>query len=126
MVFIPEMLGLLGVMAIGHLKTYRSILRAHSAAQVLASAQKFKPRRRPGYAAALRPVPDTPLWNEIAGAVRRSFRRRGEKVRLARILGISRQRLHVLVVKPTACPDAERTLQLLLWLQARGEGHELS
>ena len=113
-------------MAIGHLKTYVSLLRSQSPAQVLAAARKFKLRRRAGYATALRPGPDTPLWNELAVAVRRSFRRRGEKARLARVLGISRQRLHVLVVKPTACPDAERTLQLLLWLQARRDGHELA
>jgi len=43
--------------------------------------------------------------------------RRGAKVRLAPLLGISRQRLHLLIVARKAYPDAERALQLLLWLQ---------
>ncbi len=117
--------GVFSRMAIGHLKTYTALLRDLSAARALAAARKFTPYRRPGYAGALRPGPATPLWNELAAAVRRAFRRRGEKARLARSLGISRQRLHVLIVKPTACPDAERTLQLILWLEARRNGGDL-
>ncbi len=66
--------------------------------------------------------PQTPLWNELAATLRRLLRRRGDKVRLARYLGISRQRLHLLLVTRTAYPDAERTLQLLVWLQARRRG----
>ena len=68
---------------------------------------------------ALRPGVDTPLWNALAGAVKAQLRRRGEKVRLARMLGLSRQRFHMLVVAQTACPDAERALLLQIWLQAR-------
>jgi hypothetical protein len=45
------------------------------------------------------------------------LRRRGAKARLARLLGISRQRLHLLVVAKKAYPDAERALLLQLWLQ---------
>lgn len=78
-------------------------------------------RRRRGYA-ALRPGPDTPLWNELARACEREFARYGEKAKLARLLGISRQRLHLLLVAKTACCDAERTLQLLGWLAARRRG----
>jgi hypothetical protein len=66
--------------------------------------------------------PQTPLWNELAATLHRLLRRRGDKVRLARYLGISRQRLHLLLVARTAYPDAERTLQLLVWLQARRRG----
>lgn len=66
--------------------------------------------------------PQTPLWNELAAALRRLLRRRGDKVRLARYLGISRQRLHLMLVARSAYPDAERTLQLLVWLEARRRG----
>lgn len=68
---------------------------------------------------ALRPGMDTPLWNALARAVQAQLTRRGEKSRLARMLGISRQRLHMLIVVKTAYPDAERALLLLVWLQAR-------
>jgi hypothetical protein len=63
-----------------------------------------------------RPGADTPLWNELAKSVHGEFRRRGDKARLARVLGVTRQRLHLLLVAKTACPDAEQTLLLLAWL----------
>jgi hypothetical protein len=92
-----------------------------------ASARKLQRARRPSLRyTALRPGSDTPLWNELAAAVSRSFHRRGEKTRLARLLGISRQRLHLLIVAKDACADAERTLQLLVWLQARRRGVDLT
>jgi hypothetical protein len=53
------------------------------------------------------------------------LRRRGSKVHLARILGISRQRLHVCLKARTGGLDAERTLLLLAWLAARRQGREL-
>ena len=68
---------------------------------------------------------DTPLWNALAVAVEKQLKRRGAKSRLARLLGISRQRLHLLVVAKTAYPDAERALLLQLWLQARLLNREL-
>jgi hypothetical protein len=82
-------------------------------------------RRRRGYE-ALRPGPDTPLWNELARVCAHNLTRYGDKAKLARVLGVSRQRLHVLVVSRTACADAERTLQLLAWLQARRRGSDLA
>lgn len=72
--------------------------------------------------AVLRPGPETPRWNQLAAAVAKQLRRRGEKVRLARLLGISRQRLHLLLKARTACPDAERTLMLREWLDLRRRG----
>ena len=101
---------------------------AQTAAQAAARAAKGKlsTARRAKRGAVLRPGPDTPLWNELAGAVQATLRRRGEKAKLARILGLPRQRLHVLLVARGACPDAERTLQLLVWLQARRQGQDLA
>ena len=66
-----------------------------------------------------RPGVDTPLWNALAKAVEAQLKRHGAKARLARLLGVSRQRLHLLIVAKSAYPDAERALLLQLWLQAR-------
>ena len=82
-------------------------------------------RRRRGYK-TLRPGAETPLWNELARACAANLTRHGEKSKLARILGVSRQRLHVLLVSRTAYADAERTLQLLIWLDARRHGRDLA
>jgi hypothetical protein len=95
-----------------------------AAAEITAKAARKKYRevtRRRGYE-ALRPGPDTPLWNELARACAQTLTRYGEKAKLARLVGMSRQRLHVLLVARTACADAERTLQLLAWLRARRRG----
>ena len=72
---------------------------------------------------SLRPGPTTtPVWNQLVRSAAPFFRRRGDKVKLARLLGISRQRLHQLLVARTACADAERTLLLLAWVTARRAG----
>jgi hypothetical protein len=83
-----------------------------------------KPPRRIRQGATLQPGPDTPVWNELVRLAAPYLRKRGDKVRLARLLGISRQRLHQIMVSRTACADAERTLLLLAWLQDRRQGRE--
>ena len=95
-----------------------------AAAQAAAKAARHKYRKtaRKRSFAALKPGPETPLWNELARACEAQLTRYGEKARLARILGVHRQRLHVLLVSKAACADAERTLQLMLWLAARRKG----
>ena len=95
-----------------------------AAAEVTAAqVRKIKRERRTSLRyKSLRVGPDTPLWNELANAVVASLGPRGDKAKLARLLGVSRQRLHLLLVAKTASPDAERTLQLLAWLQARQRG----
>ena len=67
-----------------------------------------------------RPGVDTPLWNALAAAAASRLKRYGSKARMARFLGISRQRLHLLLVARSAYPDAERALLLQLWLAAGG------
>lgn len=85
------------------------------------AAKKFKSRhRRSGQ--ALSPGPATPLWNELAAECAIYLVRHGDKARLARILGLPRQRLHQLLVERTACPDAERTLQLMVWVARQRKG----
>ncbi len=88
-----------------------------------AATRKFQRERRSSLrGAVLHPGADTPLWNELAAAAIKLLTRRGEKANLARLLGVSRQRLHVLLMARSACPDAERTLQLLAWVRARERG----
>ena len=91
----------------------------------LRAAKRLKaPDRRPARFAALRPGPATPVWNELVRHAEPYLRKRGDKVKLARLLGISRQRLHQLLVGRTACADAERTLLLVAWVHARRLGRE--
>ena len=99
------------------------ILLAEESAKVARKTYKEAKRQRRG--ATLRPGPDTPLWNELAAAARAQLVRYGDKARLARILGVPRQRVHQYVRAAAACPDAERTLLLLAWVQARRNGRDL-
>jgi hypothetical protein len=82
--------------------------------------------RRPRRGATLRPGRDTPLWNELAAAAQAQFTRHGDQARLARVLGLPRQRVQDLLRTRRHLPDAERTLLLLVWLQARHEGRDLA
>ena len=81
-------------------------------------------RRPPKRGLTLAPGIDTPLWNELVKQTLPWLKKRGSKVQLARILGVSRQRLHVCLRAKAACLDAERTLRLLAWLtrQVRPDG----
>jgi hypothetical protein len=96
----------------------------------LAAAQRAArarlPRRASGPGRTLRPGPDTPLWNELIRQVRPQLRRRGSKNLLAHLLGIPRQRLYVCLKARRGLLDAERTLLLLAWLQARQRGRTLT
>lgn len=74
---------------------------------------------------ALRPGPDTPLWNELVRQILPYLRRRGSKAQLARLLAVPRQRLQACFKARYACLDAERTLQLVGWLGFFQRGGEL-
>lgn len=63
-----------------------------------------------------RPGEDTPLWNALIAAVRPHLVKRGAKSNLARVLGVPRQRIYQYITRPTAMPDAETVLHLVLWL----------
>lgn len=89
------------------------------------AADARRKRRTPKRGLTLQPGPDTPLWNELVRQVRPCLRKRGAKNQLARILGVSRQRIYVCLKTGEACLDAERTLLLLGWLTARLQGREL-
>ncbi len=86
----------------------------------------YREYRRVRRGSTLRPGPNTPLWNEVARLANEELNRYGAKARLGRILGVPRQRVHQYVMDRTACPDAERTLLLLAWLQARRAGRDFA
>jgi hypothetical protein len=93
-------------------------LTARTAARKLRS-------RKPSRGAALAPGAGTPLWNELVDQALPHLAKRGSKARLARILGLPRQRLQDGLKARTACLDAERTLLLLCWVRARQQGENL-
>lgn len=66
-----------------------------------------------------RPGATSPLWNVCATKLRRALACRGAKARLARYLGIPRQRLTDFLLARTRLPDAELTLRMLHWPHTR-------
>lgn len=56
------------------------------------------------------------LWASLVGRVKPLLEKRGEKAKLGRELGVSRQQIHAYFKSRTAAPDAERTLRLIVWL----------
>lgn len=74
----------------------------------------------------VRPGAATPLWNILARAVEGELKAHGAKVRLARYLGVPRQRLHNFLTDQSRMPDAELTLRLLHWLAEKRAGRDIS
>jgi hypothetical protein len=99
----------------------------YEAAELNAKAlrKNLRPRRKGSYAAR-RPGADTPMWNLCALALRAELKPHGAKVRLARFLGTSKQRMSDFLAGRRRLPDAELTLQLLNWLAAKKAGRDLS
>jgi hypothetical protein len=101
------------------------MLMEAAAKSIRASLQQARRARRPRRGETLKPGADTPLWNELATAVRGELSRYGEKARLGRVLGLPRQRIDDFLRARRHLPDAERTLLLLVWLQMRRQGRDL-
>jgi hypothetical protein len=99
-------------------------------AELLSPAGRASIRSRGGYrnpgGATLRPGPRTPLWNRLVAQIRPLLKRRGEKAQLARLLGVHRQAVNEYFASQTRMPDAERTLLLLEWVEARRQNRRLS
>ena len=96
---------------------------ANAASKRLHQARRTRRRgsyltRRPGY--------DTPLWNVFAHMVKEELKPYGSKVRLARYLGIPKQRLQDFLKGRSRLPDAELTLRMLHWLAAKRDGKDHS
>ncbi|MBI5422994.1 MAG: hypothetical protein HZA32_02835 [Opitutae bacterium] len=112
---------------LAHLLAIADILE--SAARELARetrkrVEARKPRARRG--GTLRPSVETPLWNALASAVKRRLIKRGDRALLARELDLHRARIGEYFFEGKAMPDAERALQLLLWLSRQPEQSEIS
>lgn len=84
----------------------------------------LRKRRRAGV--TRRPGADTPLWNVLAAELRRALRTHGAKVRLARYLGIPKQRINDFVTGRARLPDAELTLRMIHWLTAKQNARDIS
>jgi hypothetical protein len=81
--------------------------------------------RRPSYRRR-HPGTDTPMWNVCATMLSRQLKPYGAKARLARYLGIPRQRLQDFLKGRSRLPDAEVTLRLLHWMTEHRAGRDLS
>lgn len=81
-------------------------------------------RAHPGY--TRRPGDDTPLWNAFSREMSAELQLHGAKARLARYLGIPKQRVTDFLRGRRRLPDAELTLRLLYWLAERRAGRDLS
>lgn len=73
-----------------------------------------KPRTKRG--ATLRPSDETPLWNAVVTMMKPHLKRRGQRALLARELAVHRARIGEYFDRQSAMPDAERALQLLIWI----------
>jgi hypothetical protein len=73
-----------------------------------------------------RPGTESPMWNVCATLLRRASRPYGAKARLARYLGIPRQRLNDFLHCRSRLPDAELTLRLLHWLTDLRAGRDVT
>jgi hypothetical protein len=88
--------------------------------------RKIKGKRKGAYLSR-RPGPDeTPMWSACVGLLRQELKPRGSKVRLARYLGIPKQRITDFTANGSRMPDAETLLQILNWLAQKRAGKDLS
>ena len=87
--------------------------------------KQLKPRRRGSYLTR-RPGQETPMWNACAALLRDQLSPHGSKVRLARYLGIPKQRLSDYLKNGSRMPEAETLLQILNWLANKQAGKDLS
>lgn len=85
----------------------------------------LRPRRRGSYRTR-RPGAETPLWNACAALLREELKPVGAKVRLARFLGIPKQRLTDFLSSKSRLPDAEVMLQMLWWIAEKRAGRDPS
>jgi len=92
---------------------------AREAPQAFRIEARRRTRRGGG---TLRPGRETPFWNELRRQLRPHLRKYGNQANLGRLLGLPRQRVNSFVTGGGQMPDAERTLQLLVWLAAVRKG----
>jgi len=78
-----------------------------------ARATKSRPNKS---GSVMRPGEDTPLWNIMIAEANKELRRYGAKAKLARTLGIPRQRLNDFLQARARLPNAEIALRLMGWI----------
>jgi hypothetical protein len=98
----------------------------HAAATAARATYQAATRRKRGPRRKLHPGLETPLWNALAAELRRALLPYGSKARLARHLGLPRQRLHDYLKGGARVPDGEMTLRLLHWLGEMQAGRDPS
>ena len=118
---LPRSALLAGGLALGLLEAIEATTRV--AARNLKKTGLLGTRKPVG--STLQPGAKTPLWNELVKQTLPWVEKRGSKARLARFLGLPRQRLQDCLKSQRACLDAERTLRLLCWVAARQQGRDL-
>ena len=64
------------------------------------------------------------MWNACVPLLRAELQSYGAKARLARYLGIPRQRLNDFLTGRSRLPDAELTLRMLHWLAETRAGQD--
>lgn len=84
-----------------------------------------RPARRKSFRTR-RPGAETPLWNACATLLKEELKTHGAKARLARYLGVPKQRLSDFLAGNRRLPDAELALQMLHWLAERRAGRDPS
>ncbi len=67
----------------------------------------------------------TPMWDLLSAELDKALKKPGARARLARYLGLPRQRITD-YTKRRRTPDAETTLRILHWLSAVHAGHDPS
>ena len=89
-----------------------------AARELTKAALKRRDRRKPrsGRGSTLRPGAETQLWNTMVSLVKPHLSRRGDRAIMAKELGLHRARIGEYFDAKSAMPDAERTLQTLIWL----------
>jgi phytoene desaturase len=102
---------------------YRSLKSGTLPAQTMAFLNYYRaghvyPNDRPTVAILLTAPPDGKRYDIESPFVQ------AEMTRISEVLGLPRQRIYDLLNSRRHLPDAERTLILLVWLQARQAGHD--
>jgi len=87
--------------------------------------KQTRPRRRGSYETR-RPGDETLMWNACVAMLRDELKPYGSKARLARYLGIPKQRLTDYLKGQRRMPDAEAALQMLEWVAQKRAGRDLS
>jgi hypothetical protein len=87
---------------------------------------RYRQSRRPAHVPSRQPGKTTPMWNELVANLRIELATYGTQARLARYLGLPRQRIHDFLKSHSRMPDAETTLRLFYWLSERRAGRDPS